>query len=150
MRFNSFQVGGKKSTLGSIPHKQVSPDLAHEVAINNWLAPLLPKLFKQRVLRKQFCPVASVEVGHCANVGGHQSESQCGRGSKGGLYLEANVISTEMADSRPIGDKCPLCQELGRNGTLELRQINAYDALWICGNSKVSTYVRLCPYAWTG
>ena len=76
MRFNSFQVGGKKSTLGSIPHKQVSPDLAHEVAINNWLAPLLPKLFKQRVLRKQFCPVASVKVGHRANwVGINQNHS---------------------------------------------------------------------------
>ena len=34
---------------------------------------------------------------------------------------------------------CPLCSEVGRSGTLVLRQINAEEAVYVCNNSQ-------CPY----
>ena len=34
---------------------------------------------------------------------------------------------------------CPLCSEVGRSGTLVLRQINAREAVYVCNNSQ-------CPY----
>ena len=34
---------------------------------------------------------------------------------------------------------CPLCCEVGRPGTLVLRQINAEEAVYVCNNSQ-------CPY----
>lgn len=34
---------------------------------------------------------------------------------------------------------CPLCTEVGRSGTLVLRQINANEAIYVCNNSQ-------CPY----
>ena len=34
---------------------------------------------------------------------------------------------------------CPLCTEVGRSGTLLLRQINANEAVYVCNNSQ-------CPY----
>lgn len=34
---------------------------------------------------------------------------------------------------------CPLCCEVGRSGTLVLRQINAEEAIYVCNNSQ-------CPY----
>lgn len=32
---------------------------------------------------------------------------------------------------------CPVCQEFGRIGSLELRQINAREAVYVCSNSQV-------------
>ena len=34
---------------------------------------------------------------------------------------------------------CPLCSEVGRSGTLVLRQINAEEAIYVCNNGQ-------CPY----
>ena len=49
----------------------------------------------------------------------------------------------QMADSLQLGEQCPLCRERGWEGRLELRQINAFEALWICGNLKVSQWWQL-------
>ena len=42
---------------------------------------------------------------------------------------------------------CPVCQEFGRIGSLELRQINAREAVYVCSNSQVRLLVSsACPY----
>ena len=51
-----------------------------------------------------------------------------------------------MACPLKVGGQCPLCRENGREGRLELRQINASEALWICGNLQVSEIPRILEF----
>ena len=68
--------------------------------------------------------------------------AEYGRGSGIGLYLEnqrgSDSKMTTAGAEQLMGERCPLCVETGREGRLELRQINAFEALWICGNLEVS------------
>ena len=64
------------------------------------------------------------------------------------MIVSRILMSLEMADSTQLqlGEQCPLCRKNGQKGRLELRQINAFEALWICGNLAVShTLYRSAP-----
>ena len=54
------------------------------------------------------------------------------------LLVREGRLDAEMAGPLKYNGQCPLCRETGREGRLELRQINAFEALWICGNLQVS------------
>ena len=92
----------------------------------------------------------------CARVGGASRWAPFGK--KTWLFrVRAFSWGTAMAGALQLGGQCPLCRETGRDGKLELRQINACEALWICGNMKVccnspnvylydSSFFLQCPY----
>ncbi len=52
--------------------------------------------------------------------------------------------SMEGRDSQQQEEVCPLCKELGRNGILLLRQINAHEAIYVCNNPEVRGYNVAC------